>query len=378
VGLLLGALAAAAWAQSVAARNEYKVARILVTQSKYQEALQHLERAVREEPHYADAHYLMGLCYLGLKDYPRAEGKFRLITSMMPGFLGGWSYLAQTYLEQKKYPEAIRTFQDLARVRGMRGEASFGLGVVAYAQQDLAGAEKHWKEALTFDPKMAKVRNNLGILYQLRGDLARATEQYQEAVRLEPERMLYRFNLGLAMLEMGRRAPALEHLNRVKVSSASGLAAAAAAALALDAGRAQDAESYARSALKENPDLSQACLLLGRALESQGRLEEARQVYSQALESDPNLAWARQALERLPAPSPGASPGGPPGPAPSPGVSPGGPPGPAPSPGASPGGQPEAAPSPGVSPGRPPGPAPWPGVSPGGQPSASPAGRASP
>lgn len=61
-------------------------------------------------------------------------------------------------------------------------------------------------------------------------------------------------------------------------------------------GQLQEAESFYRQALTENPDHAAALCYLGMTLNDQGRLDDAVTAYSRSIELDPKLAAARNNL----------------------------------------------------------------------------------
>jgi Flp pilus assembly protein TadD len=96
---------------------------------------------------------------------------------------------------------------------------------------------------------------------------------------------------GLAVLESWRRAGSF--------SQPSPFVAWTFAEVALAAGDAEAAERHAREALAARPGFAEALLVLGAALEAQGRLAEAREAFERAAEAAPEHARPLLGLGRI-------------------------------------------------------------------------------
>ncbi|MCE7874991.1 hypothetical protein DYH09_32140 [bacterium CPR1] len=299
---------------SVVSKADLKRAQVFAEAGKWDEALKVTQAMLKQDPRHVDALYLQGLCYLGLKDYPKARESLQLVISLEPQFMPAYQQVGYSYVAEKNYEEAKKHFSKLLMVPGGQATAEYSLGVVAYAQQDLIEAQKRWKQAILSNPGMAAAHNNLGILHQLAGNQPLALSEFQDAVRLQPESPSYKLNLGIQLVEMNRSGEAKRYLNDVmQQNQRSDLALAAAAYMAYLANENDKAVKLARMALAKNDELTQMMMLEGKLQERMSKPSEARAAYAKALESDPNLEEARKALARLgpepsPSPQPEASP----------------------------------------------------------------------
>lgn len=312
IALLLLTLAMGpAGAQSVGARNKFKVGRGAFSRENYKEAIRSFEEAIREDASYLDAHYMLGLAFYGDKNYAKAEEKLRYVISLDPQFVAAYQYLGQVLSEQKKYAEARKVFQDMQRVPGVGVAAHYLLGVVAYQEKDLKLAEKCWSEAARLDSKDARSRNNLGVLRSSQGKHGDALVQFQTASRLAPENPSYLLNEAWELVALNRLEQARNQLKRVQKLADTRhdvgfLASAMLARLDKNPTRALE---LCDSCLKRNPEYTQAWLLKARLLEELGKPAEAVEAYRKTLESDPNVEEAESSLQRLkPAAAPNPAP----------------------------------------------------------------------
>ena len=142
--------------------------------------------------------------------------------------------------------------------------------------------------------------NALGKAFENQGDLARAAALYQEAVRIEPRYAISQYNYGLALIALGHREEALEHL---------------AAAARLDPGNADaqfnlgvfflqqkrwtDAAQCFHATLKLKPDSAAAHFRLGQALVQLQKIPEAAAQFQEALRLQPDFPDAKKQLDGL-------------------------------------------------------------------------------
>ncbi|MCA9790316.1 MAG: tetratricopeptide repeat protein [Candidatus Eremiobacteraeota bacterium] len=310
VVLLTMLLVAPVWAQSVTARNQYKFARTFAERGDWKRALEEIDKAIKEDPHFADAVYLRALCHFGLEQYPEAEKDFKQTIEWNPDFFPAWQQLGNLYLATEQYDQAEKHFKSMMMVPRGAPVAHYCLGVLAYVRKDLSKAEKEWAEAVAADPKMARAHNNLGTLHLMSGRPQQALREFREANDLEKENPLYLVNLAWALADNDQPGMARLRLKEAQEEANErhdvGFTAAALVAY-LD----KDYEKVVKLsdlALQENKELVQAALLKARALEALDKKSEARLVYEEVLKSDPNIGEAEKALERLPKPEPEKTP----------------------------------------------------------------------
>jgi tetratricopeptide (TPR) repeat protein len=305
--LLLLALGAplAARAQSVTARNKFKIGRSMFEKGHYKEALSILDEALKEEPMFPDAQYVEGLCYIGLDDYVKARKKLEYCIGLDPSFLPAHERLGEIYLRQNDYVHAKTTFAEMAKVPHGGPAATYCLGVIAYAQKDLPGAEKQWNEALKLDPKMARARNNLGVLHQMKEQHQMALADFKGAAMLSPENPAYLLNEAFEYLALGDKAQVRILCDRIQHLSDHRVEVGFCSVALKDYADEQWAKcaTFCDSALARDPDLTEALLLKARALQKQSKTEAARAAYEAALKSDPNLITASKALAAMKPPA---------------------------------------------------------------------------
>jgi tetratricopeptide (TPR) repeat protein len=158
---------------------------------------------------------------------------------------------------------------------------------------DAAGAEKELRAALTLDPKLADVRNELGALYNERRRWSEATTELKRAVADKPDLAEAWFNLGQAAAMQKDCATSLDayaHAVKLAPSDADGYINQSVAAR--KCGKLPEATAAARQAVKLAARSAPAHLNLGIALEAGGKLDDAASEYDVATRLKPDYATA--------------------------------------------------------------------------------------
>jgi Flp pilus assembly protein TadD len=84
------------------------------------------------------------------------------------------------------------------------------LGIIYDRQQNYEGAIQQYKKAISLNPNMAMLFNNLGMCLLLKGDYGEALKSFLQALKLEASNDRVYNNLGLTLCKLGRYKEALE------------------------------------------------------------------------------------------------------------------------------------------------------------------------
>ena len=174
-----------------------------------------------------------------------------------------------------------------------------GVGAVLVCAALTVRANQVWRNAISlythilfWEPRSAKIHNNLAMAYSEAGREQEAIVLYQRAIALSDEYPQTHHNLANAYLKAGDDAHALEELERaVTMDPAFHHSWLRIGAIRLRRGQAAAAaEAFAR-AVRAHPYAAEAYLGLAQAYRAQGKPEAARTV----------LAWGLAALPDHPA-----------------------------------------------------------------------------
>jgi tetratricopeptide (TPR) repeat protein len=139
-------------------------------------------------------------------------------------------------------------------------------GAAHHRRNELADAERCYRQALEADPGNADANNLLGVLLAGRRKLGLAAHHLRLAVEARPTEASFRNNLGNALIPATEYAEAIRHLEE---------------------------------AVRLNPGYVEAHCNLARAYGSTGRIEEARRHFERSLALDPRYSRARRELAHM-------------------------------------------------------------------------------
>ncbi len=157
--LALSAALAANWplVDLVAQRAvaQFNLGTMFQTQRRYEEALRHLDEAVRIRPRYAQAHVNIGATQEALGRRELAETSFRRALAIRPDFADARYNLAGSLYKQERFAEAAAAYRDYLRLEPADPMAHLFAGIALVRSGRGAAAERHLREAVRLQPGLA-------------------------------------------------------------------------------------------------------------------------------------------------------------------------------------------------------------------------------
>ena len=105
-----------------------------------------------QDENYFDAHYNLGLVYLDEKRYDEALATFNKTTKIAPKDYKGFVQLGITYRHLKMYDDALDTLYTANKLTPANSDIIYQIGLVAEAKEDYELAVEIYKDALQYDP----------------------------------------------------------------------------------------------------------------------------------------------------------------------------------------------------------------------------------
>lgn len=167
---------------------QIRKAELLITQSKFSEALSMLQIITRIDPFNGEALYLKGQVCLELGDAEAAESCFQKAISVPDN---DKPYLLHRIAGLYQYSDNLNhAIQYLEQSYGMNSESLAVIFDLAYCYEqvnDYQKAELYYNKYLDINPFATNVWYNLGILYTLSDDFDRAIEAFDYAIAVDPK-----------------------------------------------------------------------------------------------------------------------------------------------------------------------------------------------
>lgn len=206
------------------------LAAALTEQQKWDEAIQHCERALQLKPNYAEAHNNLGVSLTGQRREEEAIQHFNRALQLEPDHLKAHNNLGTALGARGELNEAVRHFERALQINPDCAEAHANLGNALGAQGKWAEALEHCKRALQITPDYPEAHNNLGNAYAVQGKWTEAIHHYKQALQLQPAYPEAHYNLGNALGRRGHSQEAMLHFQQaLNLAAAQGKAALAQA-----------------------------------------------------------------------------------------------------------------------------------------------------
>jgi len=260
---------------------------------------------VRQSPLNPRVHTNLGLAYYRKGNIARAEKEYRQAIGLDKRQVKAYNNLGLLYYEKEKYTQAIKEYKKALDIEPSFSTAYYNLGLVYRKKGEEDKALRAFKKALQVNPYEAGAYYYLGIYYAEKGQTDKALENYRKTVELNPNHFDARNNLGLLYTREGKyREAESEYLAAIGAHPPNCphhpiyLAHYNLANLYNMTGRYPKAIKQYKTALRLNPNQSQAHNNLGVAYAQMKMFEEARQEWRKALELDPKSISAQENLKK--------------------------------------------------------------------------------
>jgi tetratricopeptide (TPR) repeat protein len=278
--------------------------------------------ALRLWPDYPEAHCNLGAALLDMGCHDEAVGPLRRALALRPDFAVAHNNLGIVLRELKKADEALEHFRRAAELEPTFAAARTNLGQMLVNRGLADQALAHCQEAVRLEQDRAELHDNLGNVYRALDRLDEAWTAYTAAIRLNPDLPLANAHIGLVLQKQGHFPDAVPWLTRaVELQPANGVLWEWLAELYGELDEPAASIPCWEQVVALEPERASAHIALGRALQDEGRLIDARVHYLKADELQPhasnpqvNLGWLhelqgemdlaeeafRRALERQP------------------------------------------------------------------------------
>jgi len=209
---------------------------LILDRTNKKEALEHVQAAVRLEPHDPLTRFLLGCSLASQGDLSNAivhleegvrwlpNGDDRLYDAVdpkhrLPEVLH--YKLGLAYERSGQPSDAERHYREALRLTADYPEAHHNLGILLLRSGQIAEAGEHFAEVIKLLPGFAQAHNCLGIVRQRQNRMAEALTCFQKAVQCDTNDWQAHLNLAYAYLAEGNRdkaIPELQETLRIKPS----------------------------------------------------------------------------------------------------------------------------------------------------------------
>lgn len=211
--------ALAAYQQSVKIQPNYAIGynslgRLFYQQDKLTAAQKSYQQAITINPNLIDAHYNYGVLLTKLGAHEQALAELNKVLSLGSQHrVKAHSQIAQIYLQQQKYPEAITHLQKLLRDEPHHEVALFDLALAYLENNELIEAKNTLEKLLLQNHQHPECNHYLATAYLQMGDREKALNYFFRQLEINPLPSSY-YNIGVLLMYQERHKEAITYFNQ--------------------------------------------------------------------------------------------------------------------------------------------------------------------
>jgi predicted O-linked N-acetylglucosamine transferase (SPINDLY family) len=264
--------------------------------SRAADDLEQHRRAVRLNPRDANAHALLGLALLRLRQLEEGIAGLRRALELNPKVKGLHAVLAAALFELGQYEDAAAAYRHALRFQDA-ADLHQGLANTLLRLKCLDEAETSARRAVELAPGNVTFLLSLATVLHAQHRNDELVALFQHILELDPENVDARYDLGHLLYRTLRYAEALECHRAVVARNPGHVNAHRYLGLALRSlGRAQEALGSFERAIELDPGSAMLHADLGATLQMTNQLPRALESLQRALELDPRNLMALRAM----------------------------------------------------------------------------------
>jgi len=150
---------------------------------KYDHAIDHLNRALSNDPSNAAAFRELAKVYETIERFSEAERIFKRVISLKPDYWAGYNDLGVYYYKRGRYEDAIEQFKMVTKLTPDNYRGYNNLGGIYYMLQRHEDAREMFERSLSIH-KSYNIYSNLATLYFIEGKYEDAARSYEHALEM--------------------------------------------------------------------------------------------------------------------------------------------------------------------------------------------------
>jgi predicted Zn-dependent protease len=265
---------------------------------RIEDSLAMLDRLERVQPRFSRLHQERGLCYVALKDAPRAIESLLRAVNVNPALPMSWRMLAGLYRMTGDTANAATAAAHLATLEQLPREVVAATSL--FADGDLTPAEQMIRAFLLRHGNHPEAMRLLAKIGMARDILDDAETLLEAMLSLAPDHRAARHEYAQCLVQRHKYREAREQIERLlRLDPRNPDYRMLAATTAVGLGETETAIALYREMLADLPGSPDVNLWLGHALKTVGQLAEAIEAYRAAAAARPDFGDAYWSLANL-------------------------------------------------------------------------------
>jgi protein O-mannosyl-transferase len=235
------------------------IAKILIDEGTYADAIRHLGTALRLKPDHQEAHYNLGNALRLTGDVAGAIEHYEVAVRLNPNDTNARNNLAGLLLQTGRGGDARTHYEHVLRLRPDSAEVHYNFAALLVRLGHREEARAAYENALRLRPDYAAAHSDLANLLMGARRTTDAIAHYEAALRAEPNHAAAHFNLAGALLRLERIDEAVQHYESALRANPDFVEAHYSLGVVhLATGKTADAVAHFEAALRVRPDFEPA------------------------------------------------------------------------------------------------------------------------
>jgi arylsulfatase A-like enzyme/Tfp pilus assembly protein PilF len=182
----------------------------------YADSTEKLNAALQTDPDSVPVHYLLGLTYYRMREYPAAAEQLQRVLQLSPDYALAAFQLGLAYARSGDFDRAVQTLKRTLDLDPTNFSAAYNLGVLYDQKRMPAEAIAAFRQSLTIAPDYSLAHRGLGETLLQQGQVDDALIELRRAVELSPQDPVNHAALAKALQAKGLDGEAQEEMRKVQ------------------------------------------------------------------------------------------------------------------------------------------------------------------
>jgi arylsulfatase A-like enzyme/Flp pilus assembly protein TadD len=182
----------------------------------YADSTEKLNAALQTDPDSVPVHYLLGLNYYRMREYPEAAEQLQRVLQLSPDYALAAFQLGLAYARSGDFDRAVQTLKRTLDLDPTNFSAAYNLGVLYDQKRMPAEAIAAFRQSLTIAPDYPLAHRGLGETLLQQGQVDDALTELRRAVELSPRDPVNHAALAKALHAKGLDGEAQEEMRKVQ------------------------------------------------------------------------------------------------------------------------------------------------------------------
>ena len=184
----------------------------------YQPSTEKLLAALKTEPNSVPVHYLLGLNYYRLREFPKAVEELQRVLQLSPDYELAAFQLGLAYARTGEFDQAIVALKKALELDSTNFSAAYNLGAAYLKKEMVPEAAAAFRQSISVNPDYAPAHRALGQILLYQGQADESLVELRRAAELEPRDPETHAALAKALAAKGMNAEADEEMRKAQTA----------------------------------------------------------------------------------------------------------------------------------------------------------------